>query len=690
MSVLALFHAPRAWLPKVATARPMVAIREGLLWTLPFLLISTLFLLLSQISRMSDMPAQWSNTLSSIYWMLRDILPWIASISIGYILATLHRLPPLPTAFLCLSYLLPIDSLLAATPRLAQTLSFLVAILTPLFCVPIIARLHGLRWLRLAPRGIASSAVRETLNLILPGAVTGVILLLLVSTTLIPLSMLDPAGLQDWLARMPAIVLGPVLVLVNSIAWFFGIHGNYLLQPILDMLDHLPALHEGHHHYALNRAMLFTFVYTGGSGATLGLILAILLCSSQKALRLLALLSLPTAFININEILLFGIPLILNPWLLAPFILAPMTAMVCTLGVLELGWLTLMPMQLPFSTPILFNAYALSGSNWSGAAFQCFLVALSAACYAPFIRRMEQRQHLGQSVHIKSMDITFTRLQEASQLLTREPVSQAVLHQQNKDAAMRDMRALSHAEFYLEFQPQVSLHNRQCSGCEALLRIRTPDGSILSPARFLQSLHEASQMTEVDLWVARQALQQYRQWRSEGFTLPISINVSGATLLDPTALEHLASILARAEGMISVELTEETLIGDEHALHHAFRRLHDIGARIYIDDFGTGYAALSHLYRYDIDVVKLDRSFILSSDTDKGMQVLSGILNLCHGLQLQVVVEGVETAEQMQALHMASTHDMGIQGWYFSKSLPGDALRQFTQKRHLPEASALG
>ena len=118
---------------------------------------------------------------------------------------------------------------------------------------------------------------------------------------------------------------------------------------------------------------------------------------------------------------------------------------------------------------------------------------------------------------------------------------------------------------------------------------------------------------------------------------------------------------------MSVELTEDALVEDAEALHVAFDRLRQIGARIYIDDFGTGYSALSYLHQFRIDAVKIDRSFVQAQSSERGALVMSGLLRFCEALNLQIVVEGVET--RISALE--SSAEIIVQGWYFSKALPG-------------------
>jgi EAL domain-containing protein (putative c-di-GMP-specific phosphodiesterase class I) len=249
-------------------------------------------------------------------------------------------------------------------------------------------------------------------------------------------------------------------------------------------------------------------------------------------------------------------------------------------------------------------------------------------------------------------------------------------HRATENARIRE---ISQYDFYLQFQPQVSLRSGLCTGCEALLRATGPEGTQQAPMEFLRWLAQADLMREVDLWVARQAVLQCLQWRKRDFVLPMTINVTPGTLTSDDYLEKLIKVLAQAGGQISVELTEDALVEDAQALHTAFDRLHAIGARVYIDDFGTGYSALSYLHQFQIDAVKIDRSFVVAQGSDRGALVMSGLLRFCEALNLQIIVEGVETDQQLMALD--SPAEIIVQGWYYSKALSGDSLVDFTRRR---------
>ncbi len=163
--------------------------------------------------------------------------------------------------------------------------------------------------------------------------------------------------------------------------------------------------------------------------------------------------------------------------------------------------------------------------------------------------------------------------------------------------------------------------------------------------------------------------------------MPITINVTGPTLTSPRHRDRLVAILADARGRVSVEVTEDALIDNVPAMRAAVEQLHAIGSKLYLDDFGTGYSALSYLQRFKVDAVKLDRSFVQGLADAQGARMMAGLLRLCETLDLQIIVEGVETQGELDAINQCA--DVIVQGWYYSRSLLPDDLAAFVLARNV-------
>ncbi|EIK61307.1 EAL domain-containing protein [Pseudomonas sp. B2021] len=669
----------------LASTESLRAIREGLLWILPCLLVSAGFLILSECAQALGFDPQVVSFLAELHKQISSVIPLLVAASIGYMLAIQHRLPQLPVAFLCLAHVVVATFVLREYPRASATFLLFIAIASPLINVPAIAWLHRFRWTRLVNQDLVGHNLKGTINMVVPGALTALALVAVLSLLLLIPHVAQIQGPQVLDALQAPYGSGLFVTLMNSLLWFFGIHGVYAMQPLFDALDQAVALNgvalaAGEPVlYLLNNGLLGSFAFIGGSGATLCLLLAILLFSKSQSMRLLAVASLPLSLFNVSEVLLFGLPIILNPRLFIPFLLVPAFNAMVALMVVQLGWVSPAVASVPFTAPVLLNAYLSTHGDVAAVVLQVVLLTAGTLVYAPYVRAIHRQSSDGGTVYLKSLDMTFRGLEEKGRLLEFDPVLATHQTLARQAAELNRIQQISDYEFYLEFQPQVSTRTGLCTGCEALMRARDSQGTVHSPWEFLQWLAHARLMPDVDVWVASQAVRQYQKWLKVGFELPMTINISSATLKDAAYGDRLVEILAQARGQVSVEITEDALVSDIPATRQTIQKLQGMGAKVYLDDFGTGFSALSYLHQFPVDFIKIDRSFVVAQRDPKGAQVLTGMLRFCEALDLGVVVEGVETAEQLAFLSHGP--ELFIQGWYFSKALPGDQMPRFVRER---------
>ncbi|WP_330211500.1 EAL domain-containing protein [Pseudomonas sp. AM4(2022)] len=669
----------------LASTESLRAIREGLLWILPCLLVSAGFLILSECALALGFDPQVVSFLAGLHKQISSVIPLLVAASIGYMLAIQHRLPQLPVAFLCLAHVVVATFVLREYPRASATFLLFIAIASPLINVPAIAWLHRFRWTRLVNQDLVGHNLKGTINMVIPGALTALSLVAVLSLLLLIPHVAQIQGPQVLDALQTPYGSGLFVTLMNSLLWFFGIHGVYAMQPLFDALDQAVALNGAALAagepvlYLLNNGLLGSFAFIGGSGATLCLLLAILLFSKSQSMRLLAMASLPLSLFNVSEVLLFGLPIILNPRLFIPFLLVPAFNAMVALMVVQLGWVSPAVASVPFTAPVLLNAYLSTHGDVAAVVLQIVLLGAGTLVYAPYVRAIHRQSSDGGTVYLKSLDMTFRGLEEKGRLLEFDPVLATHQTLARQAAELNRIQQISDYEFYLEFQPQVSTRTGLCTGCEALMRARDSQGTVHSPWEFLQWLAHARLMPDVDVWVASQAVRQYQKWQKVGFELPMTINISSTTLKDAAYGDRLVEILAQARGQVSVEITEDALVSDIPATRQTIQKLQAMGAKVYLDDFGTGFSALSYLHQFPVDFIKIDRSFVVAQRDPKGAQVLTGMLRFCEALDLGVVVEGVETAEQLAFL--SNGPELFIQGWYFSKALPGDQLRRFVLER---------
>lgn len=235
--------------------------------------------------------------------------------------------------------------------------------------------------------------------------------------------------------------------------------------------------------------------------------------------------------------------------------------------------------------------------------------------------------------------------------------------------------ALDRAEFQLHYQPLVDLQSGQIRSLECLLRWNSPVLGAVSPGIFIPLAEAQGLIVDLGSWVLSRAAEHLSEWRAAGHPrLCMAVNISPVQFEQPTFVELVASVLDefRLPGeSLLLELTEGSLIRDLDASNRKLAQLRTLGVRIALDDFGTGYSSLSYLRQLQVDVLKIDRSFITSMATE-GPAFVSMILQLAQHLHLTTVAEGIET-EAQRALLTTLHCDIG-QGFLFSKPQPAEVI----------------
>ena len=243
-------------------------------------------------------------------------------------------------------------------------------------------------------------------------------------------------------------------------------------------------------------------------------------------------------------------------------------------------------------------------------------------------------------------------------------------------------RALEQGELRLLFQPAVDLATGVVVGIEALLRWEHPERGLLEPDAFLEVAEETGLIVPVGKWVVEEACRRLAEWRRrpEGCELWLAFNLGARELTHPDAVATVLSAM-RGSGVdpqaLCIEVTESTAMADGDTGFRALRELSAEGLRVAIDDFGTGYSSLDQLRRMPVDVVKVDRSFVaglsaLAGQTDR--ELVAAVIGMARALNLVVVAEGIESAEQVIALR-----DLGCaygQGYLYARPLAAEELAE--------------
>ena len=234
-------------------------------------------------------------------------------------------------------------------------------------------------------------------------------------------------------------------------------------------------------------------------------------------------------------------------------------------------------------------------------------------------------------------------------------------------------QALENGEFVLHYQPKVDFASGQVIGAEALMRWNDPRTGLVPPSRFIPILEETGLIYEAGRWALRTAVEDYLRWRAAGLApVPIAVNVSPLQMRDQGFIAEIERAIggdAHAASGLELEITESLIMEDVKHGIAILKRIRALGIRIAIDDFGTGFSSLSYLAKLPVDTLKIDRSFIMEmSDSPESLSIVSTIVSLAHAMNLKVVAEGVETAEQSRLLR--SIHCDEFQGFLFSRAVP--------------------
>lgn len=246
--------------------------------------------------------------------------------------------------------------------------------------------------------------------------------------------------------------------------------------------------------------------------------------------------------------------------------------------------------------------------------------------------------------------------------------------------------ALERGEFELHYQPKMT-EGGEVLGMEALVRWRHPERGMVSPGEFIPIAEESGLIVPLGEWILREACRQNKAWQDAGLPpLRVGVNISAVQFMQRDLLDKIKAILREtglAPQYLKIELTESVVMRNADDATRVLQKLKAMGVHIALDDFGTGYSSLSYLRRLPIDVLKIDQSFVrdLGREADDTV-IVRAIVALAHSLNMRVVAEGVETAEQLALLRSMQVNE--YQGYFFSRPVPADAMTAMLAKQSAP------
>ncbi len=470
------------------------------------------------------------------------------------------------------------------------------------------------------------------------------------------------------------------IIIITQILWFFGVHGGNVV--IDAMSTATPGLASTTDVGIFTKAFFDTFVYLGGAGATLGLLVALLLIGRKSNENRLAKVSVLPAIFNINEIMIYGLPIIFNPYYFIPFLLSPIVLSFTAWVSVRMGWVPPVTQIVEWTTPIFLSGYLGTGSV-AGSILQAVNLVLAVLIYTPFIR-LQQRYHQRTRITVfKNLANKIQYVQEVKQktafnrhdeigYLARSLATELKYGFMNNDLPL-----------HLEYQPKTN-HKGEVMGAEALLRWIHPVYGYVSPLVILSICEEANLTNELGTWVMNEAFSDLLCWHEQGYTsLSLSVNLNPRQLHDDKQLIQTIQSCIERLGIepryMELELTENAAIDQSSTTRNNLERIKTMGLNLSIDDFGMGHSSLLYLCDFYANIVKIDSSLVRTIVSDKQrQQIVKSILSLCSKLNVMAVAEGVETKEQMEILHELGCQY--FQGFYFSRSLTVDKFIEFVNE----------
>ncbi len=673
----------------------MTALRRALLLSLPLVMVGAFahFInVLVSLSLADDLPTQVSEAVRSICSTTIEgtfgLVALVAVLGFPYSFATLtgaksDRYPVNPAsasmvALSCFFILVAPDTIDRWRDALSSTHGLPAALAVAIGSSCLFLFLARRPQFRFRLRGFGADPLVGDLFSILPAAVATIAVFAMIRQAQLELGGPDLTTALSSLISAPFVGAEPSALIVatysmlSQVIWFLGGHGANMLGPALHQIvtsaGEAAASGGGTPHVV---TMNFFSVYSafGGAGSTLCLIVALLFADREPSIRRLAWLSLLPALVNVNEPLLFGLPVILNPIYVVPFILTPVALSLLGYFATAVGLVPVLEHAVPWTMPPLLNGYLATGSS-SGLILQLISLAIGTFFYLPFVR-IAARLRLAENAKAMNALLVASESDEAAggfKLidLPGTPGRFAGTLASDLSESLRSANQL-----YLQYQPQVCIEERRVFGVEALLRWEHEVYGSIPPPITVALAEDMGLIDQLGNYVLRLACRQRVAWKGAvPADLIVSVNVSPHQLLNPDFDRVVLEILAEEglrPGLLELEITESTSLVPAVRALEALLRLRNAGVRIALDDFGMGHTSLHYLRELPLDTLKIDRSLTFTSQGDLNEHVIRSIVSLSRTLGLRAVVEGIEQPEQLPKFI-----DLGcgrFQGYLFSPPL---------------------
>lgn len=666
----------------------LLLIREAFASLLPVVLVMNILVLLSGFTELLEslgIPGAANINGDAVNRLYFFLIPLFINLALSSLLAKEKELDQIGTLLISMVCFFRVSGFLDISPESELTShhgSLITSIPATLAAVQLLHYFSNQPKCRLVkPQTEISPRLRKTLNLLIPGLLTVLcfelgeeLFRLIFNHHLIEFITQFIPRFRD-LGQIQELVLFKI---ISQITWFLGIHGELSADGLFRFLNDTPI---GENSAISLKVFHDVFMNIGGSGSTFIIPFVLLFSKKTRPLRSIAKLSLPFGFCNVNEILLFGLPIILNPQFFMQFFIVPFVNLIIALLVMQSGGFSITTSSVHWMSPPILSAYIASGGSVLAVLTQLLCIGVDGLIYYPFLVKAGSRFQIPLNLKRLFGNDAYGLLNEAiSHQEERLFIAQKLNQLNTIDSAQNIFKLLRGGEFILYFQPKVDAQTEAVVGLESLLRLKDSDGKI-HPPYFLPALYEQGLSKVIDQKVVDLAFEQVLEWRAEGHQVPpVSINFDKEFLLDAKAI---AAFIARAkehEIHFCLEITEHTFAIELEALASVIRKVRAAGHLVSIDDFGAGYSCLTSLLSTEADEIKLDRKLVdpPRREFKRGQILLEASVKLCHELGFIVVAEGVETISQLRRVRRYGVNV--IQGYFTGRPMTAQQMSHLFPK----------
>lgn len=462
----------------------------------------------------------------------------------------------------------------------------------------------------------------------------------------------------------------------ESLLWFFGVHGGSVMEKVMEMVF-TPANLDVE--MIVSRTFLDTFTLMGGCGTAICLFIAMFFFEKRKEQRaLLGTVALPILF-NVNEPLVFGVPIVFNPVLVIPFIVTPLLSLTIAYVATYIGFMPITVYEVPWTTPIFISGYYATGS-WRGSLVQLFIIAAGVLVYIPFVKMMEKTDAENIELSAESLEAYYkNHVSDFGEVSILKQHNSMAIAASALVSKLKDDIAGEKINLY--YQPQMDKQGK-VYGAEALLRWNY-GGKMLFPPFVIHMAREAGIENQLGRTILRQVCRDIEKLKKSGMRdLCVSANVSGEQMNDDIFVTDIILIAKRYQvcEQLCIEVTEDIDLENLEGVTANIRRLKAEGIHVSMDDFSMGTTSIKNLQTNQFSHVKLDGALVADMTTnERSRDIVGSIILLGNALGFRVVAEYVDSQRKLDELKKLGCDY--FQGYYYSPAVPLGEFMEFTKQQ---------